>query len=201
MLKTHQPIVPALLPLDGTGQRVIWRLAFVACGVLALAISAKLHVPMWPVPMTMQTFTVLVIGMVLGPRLGSATLLAYLALGAMGGNVFSGTTPAGPAYFAGPTGGYLLGFVIAGWVVGRLARLGWDRTIPGTAAAMTFGTAIIFSLGLGWMSHLFAAEHGMGWILATGLWPFLPGAALKIALAALVVPGLRRMAESRMTDE
>lgn len=189
------PLAAALLPASTSSRGQTLRLAALALGVMALAISAKLHVPMWPVPMTMQTFIVLLIGMTFGPRLGVATLVTYVLIGAMGLNVFSGSAadgPSGLAYLAGPTAGYVAGFVIAGWLVGFLATRGWDRNIATTALAMTLGTAIIFGAGLLWMSYLFAETQGMAWVLSAGLAPFIPGEALKIALAALVVPGLRR---------
>jgi len=203
MSSNSLPLAPSLLASPATSRGLLWRLAFVVIGVAVLAISAKLNVPMWPVPMTMQTFMVLVVGMTLGPNLGVATLLAYVAVGAFGLNVFSGTggdAPSGLEYIAGPTGGYIAGFIIAGWVAGLAAQRGWDRSVPLTALVMTLGTAIIFGFGLVWMMHLFAAEQGITWVLNAGLVPFLPGAVIKIALAALVVPGLRRVAVSRLRD-
>lgn len=204
MSMTSTPIATAVLPSIASGRGLSLRLALAALGVATLAVSAKLHVPMWPVPMTMQTFMVLVVGMTFGPRLGGATLLAYVAAGAIGLNVFSGTGgdgPSGLTYLAGPTGGYILGFVIAGWLVGLAAQRGWDRSISMTALAMTLGTAVIFGFGLAWMGYLFGQSQGVAWVLNAGLLPFLPGAALKIALAALVVPGLRRMTVGRLDKE
>jgi len=104
-------------------------LAFI--GTLLMAISAKINVPFYPVPMTMQTFVVLSIGMAYGWRLGGATLLLYLAEGAMGLPVFAGTPEKGIglAYMMGPTGGYLIGFVLAATIVGYLGERGWDRNV------------------------------------------------------------------------
>lgn len=201
MSMTSTPIAAAVLPSVATGRGLTLRLALVALGVVALAVSAKLHVPMWPVPMTMQTFMVLVVGMTFGPRLGGAALLAYVAAGAIGLNVFSGTGgegPSGLAYLAGPTGGYIVGFVIAGYLVGLAAKRGWDRSVTMTALAMTLGTALIFGFGVAWMTYLFGETQGMAWVMNAGLIPFLPGAVLKIALAALVVPGLRRAVVGRL---
>ncbi|GAB4393383.1 MAG: biotin transporter BioY [Kiloniellaceae bacterium] len=156
-------------------------------GSLLLFASAKIQVPFIPVPITMQTFAVLVIGMAYGARLGGATLLFYLGQGAAGLPVFAGTPEKGLglAYMAGPTGGYLLGFFLAAVAVGWLAERGWDRSVWKTLLAMTLGTAIIFAPGVLWLGTLF------GWdkpILEWGLTPFLPGAAFKIALAAAVLP-------------
>ena len=196
-------IAPDLLPELSTQRGLALRLVCIATGVIALAVSAKLHVPMWPVPMTMQTFMVLVLGMTFGSRIGGMTLLAYVAVGALGLNVFSGTGgdgPSGLAYIAGPTGGYIVGFVVAGWLAGIAAERGWDRSVAMTLLIMTIGTAVIFAFGIAWMAHLFVADRGMEWVLATGLIPFLPGAVAKIALAALVVPGLRRAVSGRLSD-
>ena len=156
-------------------------------GSLALWASAKLQVPFYPVPMTMQTFVVLVIGMAYGWRLGAATVLLYLAEGAAGLPVFAGTPEKGIglAYMVGPTGGYLLGFVLSAALVGWLAQRGWGRNLATTFAAMALGTAMILGLGVLWLGAV------LGWdkpILEFGLYPFLPGAAFKIALAAVVLP-------------
>ena len=179
----------------------LWRPILLAVlGSLLVAAAAKVQVPFWPVPQTMQTFAVLVIGMVYGWRLGGATLLLYLAEGAVGLPVFA--SGGGPAYFAGPTTGYLIGFVMAAILVGLLAERGWDRSIPGTLGAMALGTAVIFVCGLIWLSNYLALTKSMdlGTALTAavnvGLMPFLAGAAAKIALASVIMPlswrGLQR---------
>ncbi|SMH29637.1 biotin transporter BioY [Maritimibacter sp. HL-12] len=167
--------------------------ALVLGGIALLTLAAKIRVPMWPVPITMQTFAVLALGAGLGLRLGLVSVLGYLALGAAGFAVFTGEG-AGLAYIAGPTGGFLAGFALAAAAMGLLARRGWDKTVLGMAGAMLIGTAIIYTVGLGWMAHLFAAEHGLAWVFEKGMLPFLPGDALKLVLAALVVPGLWKLA-------
>ena len=189
----HTPITAGGTTLAGT----IWPVqagypGFVRNGLLAvlgsllLIASAKVQVPFWPVPMTMQTFAVLVIGMTFGPRLGAATVLLYLLEGAVGLPVFAGT-PAkgiGLAYMVGPTGGYLVGFVAAAYVVGLLAMRGWDRKIPLAALAMVLGTALIFVFGVGWLSTLI----GFAKAVEFGLMPFLAAAVFKIALATALLP-------------
>lgn len=165
-------------------------------GSLALWLSAKIQVPFYPVPITMQTIVVLLVGMAFGWRLGTATVLLYLAEGALGLPVFAGTPErgAGLTYMAGPTGGYLLGFVFAAAAVGWLAQRGWDRRFATTLAAMALGTAIIYGPGLIWLGM------EIGWdkpVLELGLWPFLPGDALKVALAALVLPSIWRLSRQR----
>ncbi|MCU0907379.1 MAG: biotin transporter BioY [Rhodobacteraceae bacterium] len=174
----------------------VWfkRAVLVALGVAALAVAAKIKVPMWPVPVTMQTFAVLAIGAAYGARMGGVTLLAYLALGLAGVAVFTGQD-AGFAYMAGPTAGYLLGFVLAAVAVGALAERGWSRTVPGMVGALLVGNAIVYAVGLPWMAYLFAAEKGMVWVVQWGMTNFLLGDALKLALAALVIPGLWRLVD------
>ena len=173
-------LISALWPSAHAG--ILRMAALAVVGSLLLAVSAKVQVPFWPVPMTLQTFAVLVIGMAYGPRLGAATVALYLMEGAFGMPVFA--TGLGLAYMAGPTGGYLAGFLAAVVLVGFLAQRGWDRTIPATLAAMILGTAVIFACGLAWLSALIGLEAAV----AAGLLPVLPGAAVKIALGAAVLP-------------
>jgi biotin transport system substrate-specific component len=183
----------AIWPASGVG---LWakRAALIAAGVALLSFAAKVQVPVWPspVPITLGTFAVLTLGAAYGPRLGLATIVAYLVLGALGWDVFAGSTAElnGLAYMAGGTGGYLLGYVLATLALGAAARQGWDRSVRGMAAVMLAGNALIYLPGLLWLGLLY------GWdkpILAWGLTPFLVGDALKLALAALVVPGLWRL--------
>lgn len=156
-------------------------------GSLALWLSAKLQVPFYPVPMTMQTFVVLVIGTSFGWRLGAATVALYLVEGALGLPVFAGTPEKGIglAYMVGPTGGYLLGYLPAAALCGFLASHGWDRRIATTALSMLLGTVVIYAFGLSWLGTV------VGWdkpILAWGLTPFVLGDLLKLALATSVLP-------------
>jgi biotin transport system substrate-specific component len=184
---TLRPVLSeALGPSEGMSLRIKQAL-LILLGVAALTIAAKIRVPMWPVPITMQTFAVLVIGAAYGARLGLATLLAYLAVGAAGLAVFTGES-AGLAYMMGPTGGYLVGFAVAAGVMGWLAARGWDRTVAGMAGALLIGNAVIYAFGLPWMAWLFAGEKGMAWVLQWGMTNFLLGDALKLALAAMVLP-------------
>lgn len=154
---------------------------------LLLTLSAKVSIPFYPVPLTMQTFVVIGLGLALGPRMAAAAVGLYLLQGAAGLPVFAGT-PAkgiGLAYMTGPTGGYLVGFLLAAIAAGRLAERGWDRT-PLTAFAAAFvGAVVIYIPGLLWLAVLFGFDKP---ILAWGLTPFLPGDLVKTALAALVFP-------------
>lgn len=161
-------------------------------GSALIAVSSKLQVPMVPVPMTMQTLVILVIGMACGWRLGGLTLLLYLAEGAVGLPVFAGTPERGLGltYMVGSTGGYLLGFLLAALVVGLLAEAGWDRTVPLAAAAMLIGNVVIYVPGLLWLGTV------LGWdnpILQWGLTPFIVGDLVKLALAALLMPAAWRL--------
>lgn len=186
---TDRVLTDAFGPGEGAALRAK-QAALVILGVALLTLAAKIRVPMWPVPITMQTFAVLTIGAAYGMRLGLVTLLAYLAVGALGADVFtgSGAGTGGLAYMAGPTGGYLLGFAVAAAVMGRLAEAGWDRNVGRMAGALLVGNAIIYAFGLPWMAYLFLAERGAVWVLQWGMTNFLVGDALKLVLAALLIP-------------
>lgn len=185
-MQTAQPtLIQTLWPAEG---RTWLRNAVLAVtGSLAIAISAKIQVPFYPVPMTMQTFVILALAMAMGWRLGGAAVALYLAEGAMGLPVFAGTPEKGIgiAYMAGPTGGYLAGYLVAAVTVGWLGERGWDRNVPTTAAAMLAGNALIYTFGLLWLGAL------LGWdkpILEWGLYPFVLGDATKLALACAALP-------------
>ncbi len=160
-------------------------------GSLLLWASAKVQVPFWPVPMTMQTFVVLGLGAAFGWRLGMATVALYLLEGAMGLPVFAGSPEKGIglAYMAGPTGGYLAGFVLAAGITGWLAERGLDRNVLTMGLAMLAGTVAIYALGLGWLATLIGAEKAVEF----GLLPFIPGDIAKLALAAIVFPAAWKM--------
>ena len=159
---------------------------YVFVGVFALAISARISVPFWPVPLTAQTLAVLLVGAMLGPARGALAVVTYLAAGAAGLPVFA--AGGGVAYFAGPTAGYLVGFIPAAWLAGTLVPR-WKGRIGGLAAALTLATGAIFLFGLGWLSLFLGIGREL---FMAGLVPFLPGAGLKIALAGLAIRALRR---------
>ena len=173
---------------DAAGSEWARRAALAVFGGAALTVSAKVQIPFWPVPFTMQTMIVLLAGMALGWRLGAATVALYLAQGALGLPVFA--KGGGLAYFAGPTGGYLLGFLAAAALTGWLAERGWGRSAASTFAAMLAGTAVIFACGLSWLAHLIGAEKA----IAGGLVPFLTSEGLKIVIAAILMPMCWRLA-------
>jgi biotin transport system substrate-specific component len=171
--------------------------ALVAAGVALLTVSAKIQIPLWPVPMTMQTYVVLVIAMAYGTRLALATVVAYLLAGALGMPVFAGTPEKGIGlgYMLGPTGGYLLGFVLATYVMGVLAARGWDRRMLPSLAAMTLGHAIVLALGVAWLAL------SLGWTqaIAVGLTPFIVATIVKTILAGLTLPVAWRCVERART--
>ena len=156
----------------------------VLAGSVLIALSAKvaIPVPFSPVPVTGQTFTVLMIGALYGSGRGVLTVLAYMAEGISGMPVFTGAG-AGLAYLMGPTGGYIAGFAAAAGITGLLAEKGWDRNIFTTAMAMAAGSTAIYIFGTLWLS-LFVG----GKALSLGLIPFIPGDIVKIVLAAVLLP-------------
>ena len=163
---------------------LLYDLALIVAGSLLIGLCAQIKIqPFGPVPITGQTFAVLIIGALLGARRGSMAVLAYLAQGAAGLPVFAGVS--GPAAFLGPTGGYLIGFVPAAYVTGLLAERGWDRRFATTVLAMALGNIIIYAFGLGQLSLLTGLSKT---VLTAGLLPFIPGDILKIALAAMLLP-------------
>jgi len=172
--------------------RLVKQAALVVVGIAMLAVFAKIKVPMWPVPITMGTFAVLTIGAAYGPRLGFATILGYMIIGALGFDIFANSSAEanGLTYMMGGTGGYLVGYVLATLALGMAARAGWDRSVGKMALAMLLGNALIYIPGLVWLGQLYGWDQP---ILAWGLTPFLVGDALKLVLAALLVPGLWKM--------
>ena len=175
--------VTALEPASGLTRYVAMALLVVAgSAVTAIAAQFRLDLPFTPVPITGQTFAVLLVGAVLGSRLGGAALLAYWGEGAIGLPVFAGGT-GGWGVITGPTGGYIVGFIIAAFVVGWLAERGFDRHPLSAALAMFVGNIVIYVVGLPWLDHFFP-----GMALEFGLYPFIVGDAGKLLLAASLVP-------------
>ncbi len=176
-----------LVPIR-VGERTPTRLrhiALVVVGAAFVALSAQVYIPTLPVPFTGQTFGVLLVGGALGFRRGVLALLLYLAIGAVGIPVFA-QGKAGLAIVQGASGGYLIGFVVAAAIVGRLAELGWDRKIGGSLAAMAIGTAVIYAIGVPWLK----VTTGLPWDIAVaeGMTKFLIWDAAKLAVAAGIFP-------------
>jgi biotin transport system substrate-specific component len=201
----------ALSPATLAGQitpaaRIPEALRFALLAVLGsvfVAVSAQLTVPLWPVPITGQTLAVLVIGMAYGAPLGAVTLTLYMVEGIAGLPVFAKLS-AGPHVLAGPTGGYIVGFIAAATFVGWLAERGWSRSFILTALAQFLGSGVIFAFGVPWLTLFYAgpgaayiakagAETAFGAALATGFYPFLLEDVVKVVLAACLMPAAWRL--------
>ncbi len=163
----------------------IYDIALVIGGSLLIALSAraKVMLPFSPIPVTAQTFAVLMIGTLLGAKLGSLAVIAYIIEGIVGLPFF--TSGAGYAALLGWTGGYLVGFIPAAYLTGFLAQKGWDKRIGTTILAMILGNLVIYTFGLLWLTHLMGISKT---VLSEGLYLFIFGDLLKIALAAALLP-------------
>ncbi len=166
--------------------RVLRAVVLAVLGTAILTFAARVQVPVPPVPFTLQSLAVLLIGAVYGGRLGSAAVALYLLEGAVGLPVFAGTPEhgIGIAYMMGRTGGFLLGFLVAAALVGTFAERGADRSSVKLLAAMAGGQAAIFLLGFAWL----ATFVGRTKAYALGVEPFLPVTAVELALGSLLVP-------------
>ncbi|MDF1608538.1 biotin transporter BioY [Hoeflea sp. YIM 152468] len=167
---------------EGAAARYATFGALAIVGSLLIALAGKVTVPFWPVPATLQTLAIFVIAAAFGRKLALATLAAYLIEGAAGLPVF--TNGGGLAYFAGPTTGYLAGFVVAAGLTGWAADRGLDRNAFKLFAVNLVGTAIILLLGAAWIALAFGPEKALAW----GVGPFIATDVIKAALAAAVVP-------------
>ena len=161
----------------------VTKAALVVFGSLLLAASAQFKIPLYPVPVTGQTLVVLLIGMTYGLRLSAITIAAYRFEGTLGLPVFAGGA-AGAAVLMGPTGGYLFGFLLAGVAMGYLAERGMGRTSVSTIAAMVIGNVLIYLCGAFWLANFI----GFGQAISAGVLPFLYGDALKLVVAAGLMP-------------
>lgn len=186
-------LASALFPQSGLLRDALLLLGFSA--VIALSAQVTIRLPFTPVPISGQTFAVLLAGAALGSTRGALAVLAYHAEALAGLPVYAGWssawTPsaAGVPYVIGPTAGYLAGFVPAAFAVGWLAERGWDRAVHLTAAAMVIGNLVIYACGAAVLTLYVGSER----VLAAGVLPFLVGDIIKIALAALALPGAWRL--------
>ena len=193
-----------LVPIRVGERAATWQRDWLMMGIgaLLIALGARIsfYLPGYPVvPVTLQTFGVLFGGALLGMRRSLGSVLLYLLLGIVGLPVFAFNAQSGqyasgldtivhlgaPGFSLGPTGGYLVGFVFAGALVGRLAELGWDRRIGGAIVAMVLGNLVVYLIGVPWL--MAAAHQSVSWSLQNGLYPFLPGDLLKIAVGASIL--------------
>ncbi|MEL6682143.1 MAG: biotin transporter BioY [Pseudomonadota bacterium] len=198
-------LAEAFGPTEGTS-RLFKQIVLFVAGIAALWISAKIQIATVPVPVTLQMLVIMTIGAAYGPRLALATVAGYVALGIQGFPVFAGTPEKGIglAYILGPTGGYILGFMIAAYVVGLLAKSGWDRNPLSMAAAMAIGILCVYIPGVIWLCsgfNLFAVLAGQesfmgyGWAnwYAYGVKTFIWVDALKLIVAIVAFPVIWRL--------
>jgi biotin transport system substrate-specific component len=164
-------------------EALLYDIILIAGASIFIALSAQFafNVPFSPVPITGQTFAVLLVGALLGSRRGSLAIIAYLLEGISGLPVFA-QAQFGIVHLVGTTGGYLIGFVPAAYLSGLLAESGWGKNIIGALGMMTISTIVIFVCGLFWLTIIFGNNN----VLELGLYPFLPGAVIKISLAAVL---------------
>ena len=195
VVEPHFPLAALVWPGRTGGASQAQRAALlIALGTALLTLSAKINLPLPYVPMTLQTLVVLMIGAAYGWRLGCATVMAYLAEGAMGLPVFAGPV-GGLAPFVGPTAGYLVGFALAALVTGALSERGWDRSILLLFVAMGAGHIII--LGCGWAWLAFGTKLGLEKAWLVGIAPFIAASLIKNALGAVAVPAIRHLLDRR----
>jgi biotin transport system substrate-specific component len=174
------------LPLDPQSRTLLWQVAAVVLGSMFLALSSYVQVPMYPVPVTMQTFAVALVGALYGWRLGGITIIAWLAQGAAGLPVLAGGA-SGLHHFLGPTGGYLLAFPLAGALMGWLAERGWNgERVMLAFLAMLLSHAVCLVLGAAWLATLVGPQRA----IVLGVVPFLIGTLLKSALGAATLKAM-----------
>lgn len=178
-------------------QGLLRKALLVIAGSLFIAVAAQISVPMWPVPVTLQTLAILLVGFAFGSRMGALTVAAYLAQGFMGLPVFTPSTLPGLAALIGPTGGFLIGFVALAWMAGFAAERGLARGVLGTALAAVIASALLYVPGVLWPMAVASAAgldagwagQGLGFYWAHFVAPFLIGDAIKAVIAALIVSG------------
>lgn len=162
-------------------------IALVGLGAAFTAIMAQISIPLWPVPITLQTLAVLLVGLTLGAARGSLSMVLYLAVGALGAPVFAGGVG---LYSIMATLGYLIGFVFAAALLGALVARGWDRNVFLLTAALILATLIVYSFGLAWLVTGFGLSLEAA--ITGGVLPFLIGDSIKIAIVCAVAPILRK---------
>jgi biotin transport system substrate-specific component len=182
-------LVPTLVRPSSRAAALLADAVLVALGVALIGVSAQvvIHLPWTPVPITGQTFGVLLVGGAYGATRGFATLAAYLVVGGLGVGVFAGNSSGWDVLkFSSATGGYLVGMLVAATLVGWLADRGWDRNALRSVPAMVLGNVVIYAFGFVWLQHVLGTTASQTWHL--GVQPFLWGDALKILLAAGLLP-------------
>ena len=187
---TYAPTLASAVWPANDRARLFRAVALCAAGSLVLALSAKIQVPFYPVPMTLQTLVVLLLGAALGARLAAATVALYLIEGLLGLPVFAGAV-AGPVYMAGPTGGFLVGFLAAAALTGFIADRRWDRSWIRLLVSLSLGHAMVFAFGFLWLAELVGAQKAF----AAGVAPFALATIVKTLLAVALVGAARSALE------
>ncbi|HEX5730515.1 biotin transporter BioY [Microbacterium sp.] len=194
----HRVLADVVVPSRSRALAWATDAALVVAGTALVAVAAQIAIPFWPVPLTAQTFAVLLVGVALGPLRGTAALGLYLVIGVLGIPAFAEGKSG--SLFALTTGGYIIGFIAAAALVGWLARRAWDRKVLGMFVTYVSGSAVIYAFGLPWLyvslSNLGPAvwQDALGYdtligaTLGAGMFPFLLGDLLKAVLAAALVP-------------
>lgn len=186
LMKNPAAAVPSFSPLDLGTRPLAWQAVAVVAGTILLTLSSYVEVPLWPVPMTMQTLAVTLVGALYGWRLGAVTVLAWLGEAALGMPVLAGGG-GGLAHFAGPTAGYLFAFPIVAALVGWLAERGWNgNRVAAAFFAMALGNALCLVLGAAWLAQLIGIEKAF----MLGVVPFVVGGLVKSVLGAAILKAL-----------
>ena len=184
-MQSNVILINRIYPTQGS-LTYVKNIFLVILGTILLAISSKIQVPFWPVPMTMQTFVVFLIGMAYGWRLAALTLFVYLLEGALGLPVFA--KGGGLVYLIGPTAGYLYGMFLAATIIGFLSEKGYANSYFLSFIAIFLGSIIIFLLGIFYLSTIIGYEKA----IVAGLMPFIPSEIFKIALAVILIPTISK---------
>jgi biotin transport system substrate-specific component len=198
-LTTPNTILGVLEPKSQT-TRIVSNIVTVLLGTVLITLAAKINVPTWPVPVTLQSLAIAALAAAFGWRIGTATVVAYLLEGAAGLPVFAGAT-AGIPYILGPTGGFLLGFIPMAFIIGRAADLGASGRVGLLFITMLIADAVLFALGFTWLLVLGSAASWIdqanivGSAFAKAVQPFLVWDALKMLFAALTVTGIWTLAK------
>lgn len=185
----------AVLPRSGLLTDAVLVLA--GTGLVAASAQVSIPLPFTPVPITGQTFAVVLVGASLGAARGTSSLLLYLLLGMAGAPIYA-DQQSGWDVISGPSGGYIVGFILAAALTGYLAEQRWDRKVSSAIAAMLTGNVVIYLVGLPWL----AVDLGTNLekTLEFGLYPFVPGDVFKLYLAAMLLPTAWKVVE-RVSDD
>ena len=168
---------------------IVADVALIVAGAALTAISAQIAVPLWPVPVTGQTLAVLLVGVTLGAVRGGISMVLYALLGIVGLPVFSDSS-SGWSIVAGPTGGYIIGFIFAAILTGWLAQREWDRKLLRAFVAFLVGSVVTFAFGLPWLATYLGAvgaPNDLNSVLTAGLYPFILGGVIKSILGAAII--------------